>query len=84
MVILAEYLDYANVLSKKSAVELYEHSDINEHAINLESDKQPPYRPIYNLEPVELKTLKTYIETNLINGFIRLSKSPARVSILFV
>ena len=46
--------------------------------------KQPPYGPIYSLGSVELETLKTYIETNLANGFIRLSKSPADTPILFV
>ena len=38
---------------------------------------------IYSLGLVELETLKTYIETNLANGFIRLFKSPAGASILF-
>ena len=33
---------------------------------------------------MELETLKTYIETNLANGFIRPSKSPAGAPILFV
>ena len=32
---------------------------------------------------MELKTLKAYIETNLANGFIRPSKSPAGAPILF-
>ena len=32
---------------------------------------------------MELKTLKAYIETNLVNSFIRLSKSPASSLILF-
>ena len=56
---------------------------MNEHAIKLEESKQPPFRPIYSLGPVELETLKTYIETNLANGFIRPSKSPVRAPILF-
>ena len=56
---------------------------MNEHAIKLEEDKQPPFGPIYSLGPVELETLKTYIETNLANGFIRPSKSPAGAPILF-
>ena len=38
---------------------------------------------MYSLRPVELETLKAYIETNLANGFIRLSKSPAGAPILF-
>ena len=47
------------------------------------NDRQPPYGPIYSLGPVELETLKTYIETNLKNSFIRPSKSPAGASIFF-
>ena len=56
---------------------------MNEHAIKLEEDKQPSFRPIYNLGLVELETLKTYIKTNLANGFIQPSKSPAKAPILF-
>ena len=33
---------------------------------------------------MELETLKTYIKTNLVNGFIQPSKSLAGASILFV
>ena len=65
-----EYLDFADVFSAKSANVLQERTGANEHAIKLEEGKQPSYRPIYNLGPVELKTLKTYIQTNLSNGFI--------------
>lgn len=55
------------------------------HAINLVKGKQPPYGPTtYSLGPVELKTLKTYIETNLARGFIRPSKSLTGALILFV
>ena len=56
---------------------------MNEYAIELEEGKQPPFGPIYSLEPIELKTLKTYIKINLANGFIWPFKSPARVFILF-
>ena len=62
---------------------LLKHTKINTHAIDPEESKQPPYGPIYNLRPLELKTLKTYIETNLANGFICPSKSPAGAPILF-
>ena len=57
---------------------------INEHAIKLQEGKQPPYGPIYNLGPIKLNTLKTYIETNLANSFICLSKFLARALILLV
>ena len=56
---------------------------MNKHAIELKEGKQLPFGPIYSLGPVELETLKTYIETNLANGFIRLFKSPAGTPILF-
>ena len=56
---------------------------MNEHAIKLEEDKQPSFIPIYSLSLVELEIFKTYIEINLANGFIRLSKSPAGAPILF-
>ena len=55
---------------------------MNEHAIELEEGKQPPFGPIYSLRPVELEILKTYIKTNLANGFIRPSKSPTGALIL--
>ena len=78
-----EYSDFADVFSLELASKLHEHTRINNHAIELVDDRQPPYGPIYSLGPVELETLKTYIETNLANGFIRPSKSPARAPILF-
>ena len=60
----AEYSDFAYVFSKESAEVLPKRTGINEHAIKPEDEKPPPYRPIYILGPVELKTLKTYIKTN--------------------
>ena len=78
-----EYSDFTDVFSLDLAIELPKHTEINIHAIDLEEGKQPPYRPIYSLEPMELETLKTYIKTNLANGFIRPSKSPAGAPILF-
>ena len=81
--ILAEYSDFADVFSPDLASKLPEHTGINDHAIELVDGQQPPYGPIYSLGPVELETLKAYIETNLANGFIRPSKSPAGAPILF-
>ena len=56
---------------------------MNEYAIKLEEGKQPPFRPIYSLGPVELEIWKTYIKTNLANDFICPSKSLAEAPILF-
>ena len=81
--ILDKYSDFTNNFSKEKVLVLPECTDLNEHAIGLEDSKQLPYRPIYSLGLVELKTLKTYIETHLKTGFIRLSKSPICASILF-
>ena len=64
------YLDFTDVFLEKSANILSEQTGVNEHTIKLEKGKQPPYGPIYSLWPVKLKFFKTYIETNLANGFI--------------
>ena len=79
----AKYSDFADIFSLDLSSELPKYTGINDHAIELVEDQQPPYRLIYNLETVELETLKAYIETNLANRFIRPSKSPAGAPILF-
>ncbi len=70
----AKYLNYTDVFSNDSAAELPEQTNLDKHAIDLIEDKQPSYRPTDGLEPVELNTLKIYIETNLANSFIQPSK----------
>lgn len=62
---------------------LSEQTELNKHAIKLENNKKPFYGPIYNLEPVKLKTLKVFIKINLKTGLIWPSKSHADASILF-
>ena len=79
-----EYSDFSDVFSEEKASILPEATELNQHAIELQEGQQPPYGPIYSLGPVELEMLKTYIKTNLANGFIRPSKSPAGALILFV
>lgn len=81
--VLAKYLNFTNVFSKKYATILPKYIKINIYAIDLEEGKQPSYKLIYNLGLVELESLKTYIETNLANSFIRLSPSSTSASILF-
>ena len=82
--ILVKYSDFANVFSEELANILRKQTGVNKHAIKLEGGKQLPYGHIYSLRPVELKTFKIYIETNLANGFIRALKSLAGAPILFV
>ena len=79
-----KYLDFTDGFLEKSANVLPERTGANEHGIEVKEGKQPPYGPIYSLGPVELKTFKTYIETYLLNGFIRAPKSLADAPILFV
>ena len=81
---LAKYSDFANVFLKKSANIFLEQTVANKHAIKLEKGKQPCYGPIYCLGPIELKTLKTYIKTNLANSFIKALKPLAGAPILSV
>ena len=66
-----------------NATEFLEQTGINDYAIKLEESKQPPFSPIYSLSQVKLKTLKTYIKTNQINGFIWSYKSLIEAPILF-
>ena len=80
----AKYSDFADVFSPDLASGLPKHTGINDYALQLVHEyQQPPYGPIYSLKPIELEILKTYIKTNLANGFIRLSKSLASAPILF-
>ena len=50
----------------------------------MKKSKQLPYRPINSLGPVELKTFKSYIKTNLANGFIWTLKLLEGAPILFI
>ncbi len=44
-----EYGNFADIFSPKLAAELPEHTEINDHAIELVDDWQPLYGPIYSL-----------------------------------
>lgn len=65
-------------------MELLEHNEINDHAITLMDGKQLLYEPIHSLQPVEMETLKTYIAINLVNNFIKPSKSMVDIPIFFI
>lgn len=56
---------------------------MNKYAIKLIESKQLLYKPIYSLRPVELETLKIYIETHLKTRFILTFKSPIGAFIFF-
>ena len=67
----------------KNIVKLLKNTKINEYIIKLKKGKQPIFGLIYILRLIKLKTLKTYIDINLVNDFIRPSKSLAGALILF-
>lgn len=78
-----KHVDIIEFFFPKLVVELHEHPKINNYIIKFLYDWQPPHNPIYNLGSVKLETLKTYIENNLANIFIRHSKSLVRITIFF-
>ncbi len=78
-----EYVNFADVFSQKLATEILEYIGINNYAIELVNNRQPLYGPIYTLLPMVLEILKVYIKNNLVNGFIKPSKSRAGAPIFF-
>lgn len=83
-IIFSEYLNFADIIFLKLAIELPKYTKINNHAINFINRKELAYEPIFCLEPVDLETLKTYIETNGAHHFIKPFKSFVNTLILFV
>ena len=81
--ILTKYSDIADVFSSDLVSKLPKHTRINNHAIKVVNSQQPAHELIYSQGLVELETLKTYIEINLGNRFIKPSKSPSSTLILF-
>ena len=79
----SKYTNYADVFFFNLAMELPENTGINKHTIKLQDGKQLPYRLIYSLGQVELKTLKIYIKTYLKAGFIWSFRSSTDALIIF-
>lgn len=78
-----KYKEFQDVFDKVKASRLLEHRPYD-CPIDLQEGAQPPWGPIYGLSPIELQTLREYIDENLANGFIRHSRSPAGAPIFFV
>ncbi len=76
------YRDPVDVFLPSNANSLPPHQD-EDHAIELQPGKTPPFGPLYNLSEYQFKTLREYIDKNLANGFIRPSKSSAGAPVLF-
>ena len=82
--ILTKYSDFSDIFLEKQTSILLKTIKLNQYAIELYEGQQLPYELIYSLGLVKLKTLKTYIETNFFNNFIRTLKLPAGAFIFFV
>jgi len=78
-----EYHDYFYLFDKASADVLPPHR-VYDHRIPLKKDFIPPFGPLYSMSPVELRTLREWLDENLKKGFIRPSSSPAASPVLFV
>ena len=76
------YRNLADIFSPSNANFLRPHRD-EDHAIELELEKKQPFDPLYNLSEYQLKTLREYIDKNLANRFIGLSKSSSGARVLF-
>ncbi len=70
-------------ISEQSEMSLSEHKSWD-HEILLLNDKQPKWMSLYSMSKDQLKKVRTYLDENLRRGFIKLSKSSAEYSILFV
>jgi len=77
------YHEYLDVFSKSEGMTLPPRHPYN-HKIEVEPGMTLPFGPIYSLSEVEQLTLRDFLDENLANKFIRLSKSPASVPILFI
>lgn len=81
--VFAKFPDFTDVFSKDLVPKLLKYIMIDNYTINLVEGQQTPYNLIYSLRLIELKTLKTYIQS-LANGFKKPSKSLANAFILFI
>jgi len=77
------YHDFADVFSKAKASVLAPHQEYN---LKIELEEGAPLPPgrLYSLSPVELETLRGFIDENLCFGFIRPTSSSHAAPVLFV
>jgi hypothetical protein len=74
--IIREFLKVTEIPEAQIPVEGVEHI--------IETTKDPPFGPIYNLSEIELASLREYLNKGLDRGWIQHSTSPAGAPILFV
>ena len=81
--IFAQYYIFFYIFSLNSTLDLIKLTCIINHFICLKNDNQSLYTLIYSWMMVKPKTLKTYIESNLASGFLKLLKSWAGAPLFF-
>lgn len=81
-----QYLEYADVFSKKKSDELPPHRPNADHRIEIEGDPREVigYGPLYKMTAEELEAARDYILDNLQKGFIVPSDAPFASPILLV
>lgn len=82
--IFPKYFNFTNVFFSELTTELFEYTRINNYAINLVDGKQSLYELIFSLGLVELKSLKIYMKTYLVNTLIRLCEFLASALIFYL
>ncbi|KAJ3464714.1 hypothetical protein MRS44_009500 [Fusarium solani] len=78
-----QYRIYRKLFEEELETGLPEHSEWDLE-IELKVGTKPKFYPIYNLNEVELRTLKEYLQDMLRKGYIRISKSSAGYPVMFV
>jgi len=78
-----EYHDFADVFSKSRAEKIPEHRPYD-LKIDLEPGQSIPPGPMYSLSPLELQTLRDFIDKHLSIGLIRPTSSPHGAPVLFI
>jgi len=81
--LLAYLQEYRSVFSKAASDELPPHRSYD-HKIELESNAQLLYSPLYSQSTEELRLIKEYLTENLDKGFIEASQAPWSSPTLFV
>jgi hypothetical protein len=82
-VVPGEYHEYLHVFKARDDQGLPPHRH-HDHHIPLIEEKTPPFQPIRALDENRLHALREYLETNVEQGWIRESTSPAGTPIHFV
>ena len=59
--LLVEIEDFADIVATGSIADRLLPVGV-EYAIELEPGKRPPFRPLYYMSPIELKTLREYLK----------------------